>query len=166
MLIEKIKKNVLVHGVVEETLFDGFRGRKVKDVIILEGRPGLQAARSNSRALLKRKISPTLIADNMAGFLFFKNWVKEIWIAYQASGQQGALCPIGAMILGVLGKSHGVPVYLYPVAEKSRFFGRPKDLFCFEGVRVAPNRAKGYVPLLEWLPVKYITKIYPKDSHE
>ena len=150
----------MVQGLVNNTLFDLFKERKIKEVVVLEGRPSLEAARLNCQALTKRKIKPVLIADNMAGFLFFKNRVKEVWLAYYMADKKGALCDIGASILGVLAKRHGLPVNLYPALKSPKFVGKEKDLFCFNGERVAPKKIKGYVPLAEWVDKKYITKVH------
>ena len=151
---------ILVQGVVNDVLFDLFKERKIKEVVVMEGRPSLDAARLNCRALVKRKIKPVLIADNMAGFLFFKRRVKEVWLSYYAVDKKGALCDIGASILGVLAKKHKLPVNLFPAAGKPKSKGKEKDLFSFNGEKVAPKNIKGYVPLTERLAEKYITKVY------
>ncbi len=155
----KKKSIVLLHGVFESQVFDHIKKRKFKEVFILEGRPQLEAGRISCGELLHRKIVPTLISDNMAGFLFFRKLVKEICISYQTADEKGALCHIGALILGVLGKKHGIPVYLFPGKPQNRFMGDPKDILSFQKKRIAPVGIKGYVPLVEWLPRKYITKI-------
>jgi methylthioribose-1-phosphate isomerase len=151
---------IVVQGLVNELLFDLLKSKDVKEVVVLEGRPSLEAARSNCRALVKRKMKPVLIADNMAGFLFFKKRVKEVWLAYYEADKQGALCDIGASILGILAKQHKLPVNLFPAAKKPKSVGKEKDLFSFNGERVAPPKIKGYVPLTERLPEKYITNIF------
>lgn len=160
MLTRKKKSIVLLHGDFDKTFFDELQRRKLKDIFMLEGRPDLNAVRVNARELLKRKIKPTLIADNMAGFLFLKNLVKEVWLAYQFADHNGAVCRIGSLILGVLGKRHNVCVNVYTAKGKTRFIGKQRDIFYFNGIRVAPAGIKGYVPLVEWVPKKYITKIY------
>ena len=155
------KKNiVLLQGVFNASIFDLLKKRKIKEVFILEGRPSLEAAKQSSRELLKRKIKATLIADNMAGFLFYKKLVKEVWLSYQTADKKGALCHIGGLILGVLGRKHKVPVNIFPNKAKLQLLGRAKDIAYFNGVKVAPSGIKGYVPLAEWVPSKYITKIY------
>ena len=152
--------HVLLHGVPEPALFDKFEARKLATCIIPEGRPDLSAAQSNSREMLRRKMTPLLIADNMAGFMFCRDMIKEVWLAYQVGDSHGALCDIGGLIYAVLGKKHGVPVYCYPAKEKRRFIGKPKEIFCFCRERIAPRGIKGYVPLLEWVPGEYIKRIY------
>ena len=100
------------------------------------------------------------ISSRARGFLFFKNCVKEVWLSYYEVDKNGALCDIGASILGVLAKQHKLPVNLFPAAGKPRIVGKEKELFFFNGERVAPPKIKGYVPLTERLAEKYITKIY------
>ena len=157
-----VKKNsvVLLQGVFAPSLFDLLKTRKIKEVFILEGRPGLDAAKHSCRELLKRKIKPTLIADNMAGFLFYKSLVKEVWLSYQSTDKSGALCQIGGLICGVLGWKHKIPVYAYPSGQKLKLLGRPNDISYFNGIKVAPNNIPGYVPLVEQVPKKYIDKTY------
>lgn len=156
----KEKSAVLIQGVVDKQLFDVLKNRFLKKAFVMEGRPTLEAADSACRELLKRKIVPTLISDNMAGLLFYKNMVKEVWLAYQYADKEGAICDSGALILGVLGLKHNVLVYLYPAARKTRFLGRQSDLVKFKKTQIAPQGIKGYVPLVEWLPKKYITRIH------
>ena len=150
--------NVLMHGIFEPEFFDNLRKIKLEKVFVLEGRPHLESSRRTCRELLKRKIQPTLIADNMAGFLFNKGLIGEVWTAYQDLKNQDALCQIGSLILAVLGKRHQVPVYLYPSSVRQKMEGISKDVCYFNNKRVAPTGIKGYVPLLEWVPEKYITK--------
>lgn len=162
-----IKKNsvVLVQGVFESSIFDLLKKRKIRNVFILEGRPGLEAANQSCRELRKRKMKPTLIADNMAGFLFYQNLVREAWLSYHTADQKGALCRVGGLVLGVLGRRHKVPVYLYPNGQKQPLLGRPKDIFYFNGIKVAPSGISGYVPLAEWVPLKYIDRVYGQGAN-
>ncbi len=160
-----VKPVVIVQGVVEARLFDELKGKGVTEVYVLEGRPTLEAARRASAELLKRGMTPTLISDNMAGVLFYKNLVKEVWIAFQYADEEGAACDIGALILGVLGKRHGVPVRLFPSARKTNFLGRSQDLLSFLSKRIAPKGVEAFVPLVEWVPAKYISAV-PKPLAE
>jgi len=155
----KDKSIVLLHGVFDNAFFDDLKKANAKEVFILEGRPGLNSSKKTSRELIKRKIQPTVISDNMAGVLFYKGWVKEVRIAYEMKARQGTLSQIGSVILAVLGKKHKVSVTAYPSTEKSALMGSQKDILEFTGVKVAPDGVQGYVPLVEWVPKKYITKI-------
>jgi methylthioribose-1-phosphate isomerase len=151
---------ILLQGVFDPAVFHLLPKTDVLEVFVMEGRPSLESANTTCRELLKRKIRPTLIADNMAGFLFYKNLVREVWLSCQMADDQGALCQTGGLILGVLGKRHHVPVKLYPSSKESKMMGRQRDIFYFQGVKVAPANIKGYVPLMEWLPKEYITEIH------
>lgn len=159
MLIEK-KPEILLHGVFKDEFFDVLRKRKTKRVFVLEGRPYLRGAKFLCKELLKRKITPILIADNMAGFLFYKGLVKRVWMAYQDINKSVAFCPIGGLVLAVLGRRHKVPVNIFPSVIKENLMGMPKDIFNFNGLRVAAKGIKGYVPLIDEVPRKYITEIF------
>jgi len=156
----KKKSIILLQGVFKDSAFDMIAKKRSKEIFILEGRPGLDAAKRSCQALIDRSIRPTLITDNMAGFLFYKKLVKEVWMSYQTADKERALCQIGGLILGVLGRRHKIPVYLYPNKQKLQLMGYSNDISFFNGVRIAPTGIKGYVPLVEWVPREYMTKIY------
>lgn len=151
---------VIVHGLFEEPLFDILKGRGITEVVLLEGRPDMSTSKVSSQQLLKRGIKPIWISDNMPGFLFHKDLVQEVWLAKFQYDHHGALCQIGGLILAVLGKTHGVPVFTYSAKGEAQLMGRPEDVLFFNKKRVAPPKTKAYVPLAEWVPAKYLTKFY------
>ena len=157
----KTKSIILLHGVFAPQAIKNFTGNPPGKIFVMEGRPGLEAAENNCRALLKVGKKPTLISDNMAGFLFYKDLVQEVRIAVQYSDKDGALGATGALMLGVLARRHKVPVNLYPGKLSPRFLGDPKEVLVFKGKTIAPKGTKAYVPLVEWLPGKYITSALP-----
>ncbi len=154
----ELKNVILIHGVFKKDFF-GPLGQDKKDVVVLEGRPSLQAAHQASAHLEKTLITPTVMADNMAGYLFSKGLVKEVWLAFQATDKTGAMCQIGALILAVLAKKHCVPVFIYPAGRKTPPFGKPRDLQKFDGQYIVKGRIKAFVPLNEWVPAKYLTSL-------
>lgn len=139
---------------------DQFKKKGIKSVFVLEARPRLEGAKILSEELLKRKIKPVVIADNMAGFLFFKGLVKEVWVGYQACYKNGATCDIGSLILAVLARRHKVAVNIVPSRRQNCAVGKSEEILYFNGTRVAPKGIKGYVPLVEWVPQVYISRIY------
>ena len=152
----KTKSIVLFQGVFSAESLKKLKLAKNAHAFIGEGRPSLEAGRKTSAILLGKRITPTLISDNMAGFLFFKGLVKQVNIACQYADETGALCDTGALILAVLAKTHQVPVKLLAAERKKRFLGDPESISSFEGKRIAPKGTRGYVPLVEWVPEKYI----------
>jgi len=155
------KKSVtIIRGSPANGFLEILANRKPKAVFVLEGRPKLEETRVLCRKLLKEKITPTVISDNMAGFLFYKNLVKEVWVMYQGLNHKDAFADVGGLILSVLGKKHGIPIYLFPSGKKIKSMGRGEEILHFNGKRVAAKGVKGYVPLIERLPKKYITKVY------
>lgn len=160
MLIENKKTAVLVCGLPRASLLTRFKERKAEEIVVLEGRPDLSSSRRLCRKLLKMRITPTVMSDNMAGFLFYKKMVREVWLAYQDVDSEGMICSIGALVLAVLGKRHRVPVFGYPAGESRACMAAPRDIRSFQGTRVAPRGTVAYGPLLEWVPKKYVRKIH------
>ena len=152
----KIKSICLFQGFFSAESLNKIKVSSKCHAFVCEGRPGLEAGRTTSKLLLKMGVTPTVISDNMAGFLFFKGLVKEVVIACQYADNKGALCDMGALILAVLARKHKVVVKLLNAERRTRFLGDPKDLLSFEGQQIAPKGAHAYVPLVEWVPVKYL----------
>lgn len=147
---------VVVHGVFDEGVLRSFK--KGEQYFVLEGRPDLAASKTTLRVLSQKKIVPTIIADNMAGFLFYSGLVKEVRLSYQYHDSSGALCDIGSVILGVLGKTHGVPVKIFPGKLRKHFLAPHEELLNFNGRAVASAGTRVYGPLVEWLSNEYITQ--------
>jgi len=160
MLTEKKKSIILLHGVFQDAFFGLLKERKIKKVYVLEGRPYLDGAKVLCAALIKNNIQPVLIADNMAGFLFYKELVKEVWISYQEAGEQNILAKAGGLVLSVLAKKHQVAVKAFPSAKRKKYIANPKDILSFEGKRVAAKGVYGFVPLLEDVPKTYLAEIF------
>jgi methylthioribose-1-phosphate isomerase len=152
----KKKSIVLVHGVFDDAVLKNF---KKAEYFVLEGRPDLLSSKTTLKMLAKKKISPTVIADNMAGFLFYKDLVKEVRLAYQYMDDSGVLCDIGGLILAVLAKAHKIPVHVYPGPTRRHFLAPQEDILKFNGKPVAAPGTRAYGPLVEWLAKKYITKL-------
>jgi len=158
MSTKLMEKLVLLLGNFDTPALKELKQRGESKVYIMEGRPQLDSTQEMVTALLALGITPVLIADNMAGFLFARGLVQEVWLSYQLVDDKGAVCRIGGMILAVLGKKHKVPVVLFRSGRKIKYMGKPKDLFHFLGERIAPEGIKAYVPQVEWVPGKYISK--------
>ena len=154
----KTKSICLFQGVLSAESLKKVKLNKGEHAFVSEGRPGLEAGRKTAGVLLKKGIIPTVICDNMAGFLFFKGLVKEVSIACQYADKKGALCDTGALILAVLAREHKVPIKLLVADHRTRFLGDPSSILSFEGQRIAPKGTRGYVPLVEWVPAKYLKK--------
>ena len=159
MLDYNDKSIYLFQGVLNADSLKKVKLSQDEHAFVCEGRPSLEAGRKTSEILLKQGISPTVISDNMAGFLFFKGLVKEVNIACQYADSTGALCDTGALILAVLARKHKVLVKLLIADHRTRFVGDPLSIVSFEGQLIAPKGTHAYVPLVEWVPAKYLTKV-------
>ena len=152
----KLRSIVLFQGVFSVEAITKIKAAKTTPIFVCEGRPSLEAGKSNSKALLIQGITPTVICDNMAGFLFFKGFVREVVIACQYADGTGILCDTGGLILAVLAKKHKVALRLLEAEHKKHFLGNPKDLLTLKGFPTASKETHAYVPLVEWVPAKYL----------
>lgn len=157
--------SILVHGAPTNSFYQTLKERKKKSgVLVMEGRPHLEGARVVCRDLLKQNIEPTLISDNMVAYCMWKRRINEVYLFYHQVDSRGVTCKIGSLVISICAKEHKIPVYLYPAGKKRRDFGKARDLFYFNGFRVAPYGIEAYVPLTERLPGKYITKLYAEGE--
>lgn len=158
MLTETPK--ILLRGTPQKSFFDTLASKNIKELFILEGRGTVRKTSAFCKEILKHHITPTFITDNMAGFLFFKNLVKEVWVTYQDVKEENLVSEAGALMLGILSRKHHVPFF----AVRSKYVlpakGRPKDILEFFGRTIAPKGTKTFVPLLEALPKSYAKGIY------
>lgn len=156
MLEFKENTITLLQGVLTPGSLAKIKHKGSTRIVICEGRPSLRAAEHNSRYFLDKKVTPIIICDNMAGFLFFKGYVREVVVACQYADSTGALCDTGALILAILAKKHKVPVRLLEAEHKKHFLGNPKDLLELKGQPTASKKTHAYAPLIEWVPAKYL----------
>lgn len=158
MLSNALETLIILHGFFKPETVDAFASKKDR-IFVLEGRPHLESAQRTVDELSNISIKPTLIADNMAGFLFSKNLVKEVHLTYQEKNSDGIITLIGGLILAVMAHKHQVPVYAYPAERKVNLIDDEKSLLMFNQEPVAYQKVQGYVPLVELVGNKYLTKI-------
>lgn len=153
-----LKSMPLIYGNMDCGLVAYCKAQNITAVYVMEGRPTLLAAQAQIKQLHKAGIKATLIADNMVGFLFFHDAVTAVFLSVNEHNSNGALCPIGASILGILAQRHQVSVQAWPsIISAKPLMGASKDLVTFQGTRVAPRGVKAYVPLWEWISPDIIT---------
>ncbi|MCA9406353.1 MAG: hypothetical protein KC684_07445 [Candidatus Omnitrophica bacterium] len=159
-----VSKYCLLHGIFHPEFFDDLKKQKIKQAYVMEGRPGLKNSQRIVKELLKRDIKPVVIADNMAGFLFYQNCVTKVFAGYHIENAKGVMLEVGGLILGVLAKKHNVSLEVYPGPEEFNFLGQSKDLLNFNEQKVVSGQHNAFVPLVEWVPRKYITKVCTKEE--
>lgn len=156
---DELNTLIILHGFFQlETIFS-LEDKKEK-IVVLESRPRLESAQHTIDELTRVNMMPTLIADNMAGFLFFRNLVKEVHLTYQDQNSDGVLTLIGGLILAVMASKHKVPIYAYPAERTVNLMDDEKSILSFNNESVGYQGVQGYVPLVEWVPHKYITKVH------
>ncbi|MBY0357663.1 MAG: S-methyl-5-thioribose-1-phosphate isomerase [Candidatus Obscuribacterales bacterium] len=82
-------------------------------VYVDETRPRQQGARLTVWELMQDKIQPTLITDNMAGYLMAQGKVDAVIVGADRIASNGdAANKIGTYSLAVLAQAHGIPFYI------------------------------------------------------
>jgi methylthioribose-1-phosphate isomerase len=158
MSTNDLKTLIILHGFFRPETIASLEEKKDK-VFVLEGRPRLESSQHAIDQLLKIGIQPTLIADNMAGFLFFRKLVKEVHLTYQEKTNDGVTTLIGGSILAIMAHKHQVPVFVYPSDIKMKATDDDNSILSFNNEQVAYQKVQGYVPLIETVPHKYITRV-------
>jgi methylthioribose-1-phosphate isomerase len=147
---------VILYGLFSAEELKRLAAHSSADFDILEGRPRLEIGQATSKQLLRIGKRPIVIADNMAGFLFYQKKVSAVYVTCQSRDDTGAFCPTGALILAVLCQRHNVLFHVVDAARDIDLRAKDQDLFNFQKTRVAARGIKAYVPLVEWIPSKYI----------
>jgi methylthioribose-1-phosphate isomerase len=154
------KKYLLIYGQFKDSFYRMLKEEKeIAGIFVLESRPNLEGAKEVCRKLLKLKITPTLICDNMAGFCFYQDKIKAVHLAQQKLARDYAVCKTGSLGLAICAKYHKIPVYLYPSAVLVKSHCKPEDIYYFAGKKVAPSGIKAYTSLIEQVPLKYISGV-------
>ncbi|MBF0483660.1 MAG: hypothetical protein HQL25_03030 [Candidatus Omnitrophica bacterium] len=145
-IVEKLQKRVvLLHGFFGKNFFDHFKKDAV-EVFVLEGRPDLTSCQHTCRKLLHHGITPTVIADNMAGFLFGHGCVKEVWVSGHGKVNDQLKTLVGGTILQILAKEHNVPFYIFE-GEKPLAVNVDKSILLkFNNIQIAQSKTKTFVP--------------------
>lgn len=151
MLIKE--KIPLVFGVPGESFFSRL---KTKKIFVAELRPGLEGTKIVALATLEKGIQPVVICDNMPAFCMKQGLVKDVHIFYNMLKKNFSLCRTGSLSTALCAKIHSIPVYLGKGAAVSL---KPASLHKIDGKQVTSADIKTYVPLLEKVPLKLISKI-------
>ncbi len=140
----------LIFGVPGDSFFDDFREKKA---FVAELRPGLEGMQAVSKALLKRKITPVVVCDNMMAFCMRQGLVNRVHVFYEKLNKETAVCRTGSLIAALSGTQHNIPVYL---SRGAKIAAKKSDLRKIGGKRVTNADIKTYVPLREDVPLKLV----------
>jgi methylthioribose-1-phosphate isomerase len=161
------------------------QGKKIH-VYVDETRPVLQGARLTAWELMQENIPCTLITDNMAGYLMYRDMIDLAIVGADRIARNGDVAnKIGTYGLAVLCREHGIPFYvaaplstidftmgsgaLIPIEERD-----PREVtHVFGKVQIAPDGVNVMNPAFDVTPARYITAIVteagaflPNDIHK
>lgn len=153
------KRIILIHGIPSESFYESLDARKdIRKIYVTEFRPLLFGAQLVCRELLKRKLNPILICDNMVGFCLEKKMLDEINIFAKTKDEESAVCFVGSLIYAICANKNKAKIILSG-AGKVKKAAKPADVLSFGGKRIAARGIRAYVPLWEKVPVGLISKI-------
>jgi methylthioribose-1-phosphate isomerase len=142
----------LIYGVPTPRFYAEFREASV---FVAEQRPGLDGMRVVGRELLRRRVTPVILCDNMMAFVMERGLVKDVCIFADTLDATKAECRTGSLIAALVAREHKVPVYLYNRAGRVT----TGSLLKIGGRRVTTPDLKTYVPLTEEVPLELTTEI-------
>lgn len=151
-------------GVIYAAWAEGKRFR----VFVDETRPLLQGARLTAWELVQRKIPPTILTDNMAGWLMKKGEITLVLVGADRIARNGDTAnKIGTYGLAVLSRWHRLPFYVaaptstldlslasgrnIPIEERA-----PEEVTHFGGRRITPKGVKAFNPAFDVTPHSFI----------
>jgi methylthioribose-1-phosphate isomerase len=142
--------------------------RKEVKFIVTETRPYLQGARESAWELSMEGFDTTIISDNAAGYVIWKGMIDLVIVGADRCAMNGDVAnKIGTYLIALAAFENNVPFYVaahpdpdikrgkeIPIEERN-----PEELFYIKNARIAPEGAKGYNPVFDITPAKYITGI-------
>ena len=173
------------YGTAEGVMRAAVEEGKHIHVYVDETRPVLQGARLTAWELMEEKIPCTLVTDNMAGYLLYRDMVDLAIVGADRIARNGDVAnKIGTYPLAVLCKEHGIPFYVaapfstidydtatgfdIPIEERD-----PREVTHVLGkTQIAPDGVNVLNPAFDITPARYITAIItekgafkPQDLH-
>lgn len=145
------------------------QGKDVQ-VYATETRPYLQGARLTCLTLKEAGYTPTLITDNMVGYVMWKGLVNKVFLAADRIALDGSIAnKIGTYTIAVLAARHKMPFYVLGYEgpdPKTRTWKdmrieerNPKEVLQCMEVRTAPEGVQAYYPAFDITPPQLITAI-------
>jgi len=135
------RKYLLIYGIPSESqysyLISALKAAQSESLLVPEMRPELWGAQVVVLRLLERKVSATLISDNMMGTLFARGEISKLCLFYDGLSAAGPTGICGSLLAVRLARLHGVPVELLSGEKPS---GAPidRDVSTFLGKKICP----------------------------
>jgi methylthioribose-1-phosphate isomerase len=136
------EKYLLVFGVPRLNAYDfllhALKAEHGSGILVPEMRPELWGARIVAPELLRRKVSTTLISDNMMGTLFAQGQIGQLYLFYSGLNPSGPEGICGSLLAVRLARAHDVPIELQECATVDEA-PPDRDISSFLGQRIAPH---------------------------
>ncbi|MGH7843714.1 MAG: hypothetical protein ACREQW_00885 [Candidatus Binatia bacterium] len=138
---------VLIYGVPRP---DGYahlssvlKAELAQAILVPEMRPGLWGARVVARQLRERRISTTLVSDNMMGIFFARGQIRRVLLFCSDLSKSGPAGICGLLLTALLAHAHKVPMELLAADDATRL-PLDADATTFLGQKVCPEGVNAY----------------------
>ena len=140
----------MIFGVPGRAFLKNFKEKKA---FVAELRPGLEGSKTVAKELLKKKVKPVMICDNMMAFCMQQGIVSDVHIFYDKIRGQVAVCRTGSLIAALAAKAHNITVYIYQASSVKQ---KAHDLRKIGGKMITVPSVKTYVPYEEEVPLELV----------
>jgi hypothetical protein len=139
----------LIYGVPHKSFYRDF---KPTMAFVAELRPGLEGIKEVAKELLRRRIQPVIICDNMMAHCMERGLVNSAHIFYDRLTKKKAVCRTGSLIAAVCALKRQIPTYLH----RGKKGGAKGSLLKIDGRKVTAQGIKTFVPPTEDVPLIYV----------
>ena len=128
-------------------------------LLTAESRPHEFELAKRLEVFTARGYETVVITDNMVGFCLLKKQVEAVFLYYRQIANDQAICQGGSLLIAVLAQEVGTSCSLFPTDFDPEAGSIPGDL-SFAGDVIATGGVKSYVPLMDKVPMSYISKVW------
>jgi len=142
----------LIFGVPHKSFYKDF---KPTMAFVAELRPGLEGTRVVAKELLRRRIQPVVICDNMMAHCMERGLVNGVHVFYGRLTRHKAVCRTGSLIAVLCARTHQIPTRLH----RGKVSRREGSLLKLDGRNVTAQNIKTFVPPTEEVPLIYMDPV-------
>jgi len=146
----------LIFGVPQKGFYRDF---KPTMAFVAELRPGLEGTKLVAKELLRRRVQPVIICDNMMAHCMERGLVNGVHIFYGRLTKHKAVCRTGSLIATICALKHQIPIALH----RGRTGRSMAPLLKMDGRKVTVQGIKTFAPPTEDVPLIYIDPALRED---
>jgi len=139
----------LIYGVPHKGFYKDF---KPTMAFVAELRPGLGGTKVVAKELLRLRIQPVIICDNMMAHCMERGLVSSVHLFYSRLTKKKAVCRTGSLIAAICALKRQIPMQLH----RGKAGTSKGSLLKIDGKKVTVQGIKTFVPPTEDVPLIYV----------